>query len=54
MLIAEPSEDVVPPVVSVGFPSAQLVLGFLREAELHTKTPSAFPLLSTAICFLSF
>lgn len=53
-LIAEPSEDAEPPLVSVGFPIAQLVLGFLGEAELRTKTPSAFPLLSTTIFFLSF
>lgn len=44
-LIPELSEDLVHPAVSVGFPTARLELGFLREAELSTVTPSAFLLL---------
>lgn len=41
-LIPEPSEDSVHPAVSVGFPTARLVLGFLRDAELSAVAPSAF------------
>lgn len=49
-LIPEPSEDSVHPAVSVGFPTARLVLGFLRDAELTAVAPSAF-LLTEVYCY---